>query len=453
MAHKPLPTDPNLPEVLGSALPEAMTIPLREQLEAAGAPEVVLDHLEPYRDQDIPYLYTGRGAHEAMNGSGGQASDGSESHLICDLMVGTDMPIGDVIASRYDDQTSLIKAQWRSRQYPLKPGAPRKIDREEVEQVGDNIFVRRHYEGVSELGQLDGDLTSIVLLVPSEEFDPRSNYPGRWMWRHFTFYRRNDGFVADRMHVSGATLLNGVQELRNMELGSIRTIKAPMASLISPDIAVQVLSAEAAAELALASQPSNLLVAAEQAVAEHPEVMDRIEQFMTAMAPSVLAALTHPPTVSWAFDMLADGVLKRPDKIDILGKTINILNPNARFEIAQILARSGKSEFVNWYEDHFSDLETAVTSETFDRIRALNLIQFAEAWSRSTGGSFIDPDYRALERDISKLQTHDSEALGYHSYPLTRRIFDGLLTATVTIFIEDYIMAQSVMAKAVEPVK
>lgn len=451
MVHLRPVTSHDLPEALKPPMAEVTAVSLRQQLEAAGAPEILLDHALPYSEKDVAYMYTGRGAHEAFNGSGGQASDGSESRLIVDLMVGTDLPIGEVIAGRYDDQTPHIKAQWRSRQYHLKPDTSPKVDREEVEQVDKNTFISRHYEGVSALGQFDGTLTHISLLVPSEEFDPKSNYPGRWMWRRFSFYRRGDSFVADTMHVSGATLLNGVLELRNLDLGHINAVKQPPSGALPAPEGVQVLSEAAIAGLVERPQEQAVIfTAAEQAMTEHPEVMSKMDGFMTDIAPHSLRMLKSPVIAKRAFDMLAYGVLKNPDNVCILGRAFDSIDPNVRFEIAQILARSGTTEFTQWYGEHFEDINSALGSETFARVKTLNMMQFTEAWYRYTDGAFNDPNYLALNRDISKLQAGDPDAVGPYGYPLTRQILDGLQMATVAIFIEDYLMSQPQLIKALD---
>jgi len=269
-------------------------------------------------------------------------------------------------------------------------------------------------------------------------------------WRHTSFYRTDEGFRADKMHVSGATLLNGVQELRNMDLAEIHPIKAPAAALPSAAIA-ELVSEETAAQLSTVPLQERLYETAERAASEHPEIMSNISAFMDDLAPYVLNSLSHPGVVKGAFEMFTDGVLRHPDKISILGRTLETMEPSARFEIAQLLVRGGVNEFKTWLDKNFSNLSTqeVLKSAVFERVRTLNLTQFAEAWDRYTKGAFDRPDYPAIKRDIASIAEGNLE--GLNGYPLTIKMFDGLQTATVAIFIEDFLMAQPAVAKALPP--
>jgi hypothetical protein len=412
---------------------------IQASLEEAGAPREILEHLRPYTLENVSYLYTGEGPKEMANGSGGQAPDGSEAVVVTDLMVATSAPIGEIVANnRHDDQAPEVLAQWRSKMYPRKPGDSLSIEREEVQQISDTMFVVRHYSGVSDLGVFDGELTEVTLRTQIGMVAPHS-YPGRKEFAYDQYYQTKDGsWQRLNARTSGSHLLNGVGQLCSFSLGKIRgAAVAEGGRLAEDDTNIQMVRDG----LHNTAREENAFDRAARIAERNPIVIGSARSAMNLLAEKCISSLAKASESRSALSMFMDGVLKHPDKVMLSGKTLDGLDPNLRFGLAQILVREGVPAFQRWFAQNLQGEHNKSAAALTERIVSLNLRHFAEFSVRDDNEGFRPLDVAALDDDVSSyLRGSRMDDL---RYPLSQTIILGLKVATFNVFVEDFLAGRT----------
>lgn len=414
---------------------------IRQDLIKQGLPQELASAVLGYTPEQIPFIYRTEPS---------PTTDGnSRRPMETQLWIGTTDAVWNLHAE-WSDQIPEVIAQWRGHRYTDKPDQGFIITRTEVHQLPDGSFVELEYSGVTAMGQFDGELSRIALDVPTGTFRPwggprernqyaiyyfkhnkadsgMDNVPGGALVRkdqptgewEFPYDMQSLG----RSNVTGTTILNGFQEFLNFRMDQVRPAKADYSRAFRYTALPGTAKTDLLEGASLKAQESEKTALAET-------FYPRASRMMQTLAPSVREFLAAGKYQYEAQQMAVDGILNHPDKIRILGRTIESLSRQKRFEFAQVLVRNiNEGKLVEWLETLKEEPASRLVDDTAD-INARHLID----WFRRTAPAEARlDDWLARAEEVVYGR---NEGKHVYSNDQFEKCFDGMCTAFVERYIE-----------------
>jgi hypothetical protein len=419
---------------------------IKESFLLQGIDREIANAVIGYRPKDIPFIYR-TNPHQIPNSrmKNYRAENPESIPEECSLWVGTTDAIYNLAnKNRWDDQIPEVIIQWRATTFEKdeQQKAGRSFSRSEVKQLKDGKYLEVEYENVSGLGSFDGEICSIALNVPDEQYTPMGAHAKRNSYEHYHAKRtpplKSTGPLEERLcewsldlsttNHGGTTILNGFSELVMFNMGEIVPVKEDHNAAYR---FTELPKSEGPLLLTSPSEEYQRLI--RQSGKDIGEKVNSL--FSTALevnkklAPRVRDLLANGNYAAQVTRMSIDGILRHPEKIALLDARLSDLTGKQRFYLAQFLNVAVKfGAFEKWMKQLEEKNMTCFVEDVANR-NTFHLIN----WYLRGGASVerIEEGIRNITHSAENILTVDEtvdEDL--------RRLTDGMCTSFMERFVE-----------------
>lgn len=429
---------------------------IRQSLIEQGHSKELANAVIGYTPEQVPFIYKTE-PHKTISANSGRP-------MTSELWIGTTDEIHNLEAE-WSDQIPEVIVQWWGHTRLDEESEVKEVERLEAHQLPDGSFVQLSYKGVTEMGEFDGALTGIEYYVPQGKFRP---YGGKERMSYRIYIARHNkknnypqdipGISLERPETddtdihewsidlsqtsfSGTTILNGFEQIVGFHLGEISVAKADYARAFRytplPESKHALITSgdqKTEYKLALAEQPDN-----RRAVIE--SLFPRAHGMMNDLAPIVRDYLATGAYLNETVSMAVDGILRNPEKIQILDRRLSEFTREDRFNLAQaVVVAIKQGKFAEWMRELQSGKSEIILNDVVNKNTYYLLNWFARTAPASA-------DLSKWVEEAEKVITLRKNGIKTDSTMEFMKCFDGMCTSYVERFIE--YVGQQIQGKSI----